>query len=279
MVGCAESRDTTSADRNSDSLPVGEASSFVRCRQSIPISTGQATPSFDLTKLEGSPTTSNRRRGDSGAGASPSFHAPFPGHCPRAADNSHITPHPHLSRGTLRATSFRRPRGARCARRPAPGRWPADNLADKVRPVPPPGIAVPDETAPSCRPASTQLGKEIDVTRASTSRASRAARPAARRADLPQRRPLRPDVQRVLRRQGDPPSPASSSQRGMERAKQLREGKAPWTTATGLVVRGYVSKIDGSVQPYGLVVPASYQADAAAPAPARRLVPRPRRER
>ena len=47
---------------------------------------------------------------------------------------------------------------------------------------------------------------------------------------------------------------------GHERAQSLREGKAPWTTATGLIVRGYVSKIDGSVQPYGLVVPASYQA-------------------
>jgi pimeloyl-ACP methyl ester carboxylesterase len=46
---------------------------------------------------------------------------------------------------------------------------------------------------------------------------------------------------------------------GLERAKLLKEGKTPWTTATGLVVRGYVSKIDGSVQPYGLVVPASYQ--------------------
>jgi hypothetical protein len=44
----------------------------------------------------------------------------------------------------------------------------------------------------------------------------------------------------------------------MERAKALREGKTPWTTQTGLVVRGYVSKIDGSVQPYGLLVPASY---------------------
>ena len=47
----------------------------------------------------------------------------------------------------------------------------------------------------------------------------------------------------------------------MERAGQLREGQAPWNTATGLVVRGYVSKIDGSVQPYGLVVPASYRPD------------------
>lgn len=37
----------------------------------------------------------------------------------------------------------------------------------------------------------------------------------------------------------------------------LLEGKAPWTTATGLVVRGYVSKIDRSVQPYGLVIPES----------------------
>src|SRR4030095_6195704 len=39
--------------------------------------------------------------------------------------------------------------------------------------------------------------------------------------------------------------------------------KAPWTTATGLVVRGYVSKIDKSVQPYGLVMPASYSPTAA----------------
>ena len=46
---------------------------------------------------------------------------------------------------------------------------------------------------------------------------------------------------------------------GLARAGQLRDGQAPWNTATGLVVRGYVSKIDGSVQPYGLVVPASYQ--------------------
>src|SRR6185369_2982671 len=49
---------------------------------------------------------------------------------------------------------------------------------------------------------------------------------------------------------------------GEERAAQLAEGKSPWTTATGLVVRGYISKIDKSVQPYGLVVPASYSPTA-----------------
>jgi len=47
-------------------------------------------------------------------------------------------------------------------------------------------------------------------------------------------------------------------QQGEERAAQLAAGQAPWTTATGLVVRGYISKIDRSVQPYGLVVPPSY---------------------
>jgi hypothetical protein len=49
---------------------------------------------------------------------------------------------------------------------------------------------------------------------------------------------------------------------GEERAAQLAAGQSPWTTATGLVVRGYVSKIDKSVQPYGLVVPPSYVPNA-----------------
>ncbi|MCC6357087.1 MAG: hypothetical protein IT577_24645, partial [Verrucomicrobiae bacterium] len=49
---------------------------------------------------------------------------------------------------------------------------------------------------------------------------------------------------------------------GMERAAQLARGKPEWTTATGLTVRGYASRLDGSVQPYGLVVPKSYRPGA-----------------
>src|SRR6266581_8148204 len=45
---------------------------------------------------------------------------------------------------------------------------------------------------------------------------------------------------------------------GMDRAKMLREGKMPWVMEGG--ARGYVSKIDGSVQPYVVGVPKSYQA-------------------
>ncbi len=51
-------------------------------------------------------------------------------------------------------------------------------------------------------------------------------------------------------------------QEGLRRADQLLAGEANWTRQTGLVVRGYVSKIDQTVQPYGLVVPETYRFEA-----------------
>jgi len=45
---------------------------------------------------------------------------------------------------------------------------------------------------------------------------------------------------------------------GQERADQLLSGRAPWAVQSGLVVRGYPSRIDDSVQPYGLVIPSSW---------------------
>ena len=44
-------------------------------------------------------------------------------------------------------------------------------------------------------------------------------------------------------------------QEGTARLEALRRGETPWTTAKGPVVRGFRSRIDGSVQPYGVVVP------------------------
>src|SRR6202453_2100235 len=46
---------------------------------------------------------------------------------------------------------------------------------------------------------------------------------------------------------------------GEARLRDISNGHATWNTNTGLLVRGYASKLDGSVQPYGLVVPASYR--------------------
>jgi len=43
--------------------------------------------------------------------------------------------------------------------------------------------------------------------------------------------------------------------RGIERARALASGRAPWAETAGGVVRGYRSKVDGSVQPYAVIVP------------------------
>ncbi len=48
---------------------------------------------------------------------------------------------------------------------------------------------------------------------------------------------------------------------GLRRAESLSQNSAPWTQQTGLVVRAYRSRIDGSIQPFGLVVPSSFRAN------------------
>ncbi|MCA9082883.1 MAG: prolyl oligopeptidase family serine peptidase [Planctomycetaceae bacterium] len=45
---------------------------------------------------------------------------------------------------------------------------------------------------------------------------------------------------------------------GISRADQWLAGNPTWHLHPGLVVRGYVSRIDNTVQPYGLVVPETY---------------------
>jgi dienelactone hydrolase len=45
---------------------------------------------------------------------------------------------------------------------------------------------------------------------------------------------------------------------GMKRAGELEAGAPSWPKRKGHVVRAYVSKLDGSVQPYGLTIPQSY---------------------
>jgi hypothetical protein len=137
---------------------------------------------------------------------------------------------------------------------------PNDNLPDKVRPVPPPGIVIPDADRQELQAGVEALGQEI----------------AALRKELEKKQPLLellPDVQiyhnavryaltyNEFYDAKEVPIARKLLKQGMERARQLREGQTPWTTATGLVVRGYQSKIDGSVQPYGLVVPKSFTAE------------------
>ena len=45
---------------------------------------------------------------------------------------------------------------------------------------------------------------------------------------------------------------------GLTRARELEAGTPSWPKRTGHVVRAYVSRVDGSVQPYALTIPDSY---------------------
>lgn len=53
--------------------------------------------------------------------------------------------------------------------------------------------------------------------------------------------------------------------KGLERAAQLKEGKSPWTSQKGRVVRGFRSALDGSVQPVRVTVPDDYDGIRAFP--------------
>lgn len=119
-------------------------------------------------------------------------------------------------------------------------------LLAQDRPVPPPGIAVPDadrtELTTGLQQLSAACGRIKD-------------------------HPLAPDV--LIYREAvryalahneffkpeDIGKAKTLLKQGMERAELLARGQAPWDTATGLVVRGYRSRIDHSIQPYGLVIP------------------------
>jgi pimeloyl-ACP methyl ester carboxylesterase len=136
---------------------------------------------------------------------------------------------------------------------------PTDNHPDKVRPVPPPGIKVPDDERTKLQSGVNALGKEIDSLR----QEFKGTRARALEL-LPDVQIFHNAVRYALTYDEfyDARELAIAHkllEQGMARAAHLRNGRAPWTTATGLVVRGYLSKIDGSVQPYGLVVPASFQ--------------------
>ncbi len=137
---------------------------------------------------------------------------------------------------------------------------PGDNVPSKVRPVPPPGVDVPKTDREELEQGLAALGDQIKQL---------AGRKDARIARL------LPDVQIFHKAvhdaldynefisKDDIGRAKSLLKEGRDRADQLLAGKAAWDNATGLVVRGYVSKIDGSVQPYGLVVPETYSSSGA----------------
>jgi len=164
------------------------------------------------------------------------------------------------------------------AKAPAKKAPPANFQPNPRKLNPPPGVVVPAAVKAELTAGAAALGREIEALRSSLK-----AKPALLA--------LLPDVQiyhNAVRYAVEDDIFTSTNQfnsaRGLlkvgsERAKQLAAGNAPWNTKAGLlalkkelegkaktpttlthipVVRGYVSKIDGSVQPYGLKVPVTY---------------------
>ena len=137
---------------------------------------------------------------------------------------------------------------------------PQDNLVDNVRPVPPPGSAVPPEVRAELQKGLADLQAEIKAIGRHDLLPDVLIYEKAVRWALDYNEVFDPPPPKDKDKKGPPP--AGNVRKvlaaGLERAKQLRAGQTPWTTATGPVLRGYGSKIDGSVQPYWLMVPKEY---------------------
>ncbi len=158
----------------------------------------------------------------------------------------------------------------------------SDDLT-KVRRIPPPGMPIGAEAKAELEKSVEAFGKEIDALKGELK-------------DKKNLLELLPDVQiyfnavhyalkydeffgpREFGKPGAPPKDVAVAKEaaikrevatakkmldaGMERIKALRAGNAPWLTTVGASPRGYVSKIDGSVQPYVLVVPETFDPKA-----------------
>lgn len=139
---------------------------------------------------------------------------------------------------------------------------PADNIPAQVRVIPPEGIEVPAEDAAELSQGLERLDDLINKLK------------MRRDARTPQ---LLPDVEifsraihealkyREFYKPQDIAAAKQTLTEGLNRAEALLEGETPWLAQTGLVVRGYRSKIDQTVQPYGLEIPANYNFDSIEP--------------
>ena len=132
----------------------------------------------------------------------------------------------------------------------APADGPADNKPEAVRRIPKLGIEVSPEDRKVLEDGLAKLAGAIEQLKAKND---------------PKLAGLLPDVQvfhkavldnlkyQELQDPGDVARAKAELEEGFERAQALLKGEAPWAGRSGQVVRGYVSKIDGSFFFYVLV--------------------------
>lgn len=133
---------------------------------------------------------------------------------------------------------------------------PADNIPASVRPVPPPGVAIPDDVRKSLTEQAAKLAEAIEAARTTLK-----DRPTL--AFLPDVQIFHKAVDWALRYNeffdvAQTQWARDQLAAGFDRLNSLLHNETPWLHARGLVPRGYLSKIDGSIQPFGLVIPESF---------------------
>ncbi len=139
---------------------------------------------------------------------------------------------------------------------------PQDNSVDKVRAVPPVGIELSEEHKAKLQTRLDSLSDTISQLRIPKYKATH--------RHLPDVEVLHRAVAQALYHQEmfherDIMAAHELLDMAEQRCVQMKQGKAPWTTQHGLVVRGYRSKLDGTVQPYGLEIAADYNFDHPSP--------------
>ncbi len=136
---------------------------------------------------------------------------------------------------------------------------PKDNIPTAVRPIPPTdkAVALPEAEKVALTKELTELRSAIDVA-------------AKAQAKNPRLEEFLPDLEIYHKavdwagkyneyfNKGEFKVAHDLIAEGKSRAASFLKGETPWARQTGLVVRGYRSKIDGSVQPYGMVIPDNY---------------------
>ncbi|MDQ6676554.1 MAG: prolyl oligopeptidase family serine peptidase [Acidobacteriota bacterium] len=121
-----------------------------------------------------------------------------------------------------------------------------------VKTIPPPGIPVPAADRVELQAALARLTQTLEPLRANPLYPDAAIYAKAVRFAVEGNEFFKP---------AEIASAKDLLKQGQARADALATGTAPWQSATGLLVRAYTSKIDGSLQPYGLVIPTSFAPD------------------
>ncbi len=131
---------------------------------------------------------------------------------------------------------------------------PSDNSSETVRRVPPVGIAISESIRQELSAEAKMLEANLAEARLRWSRNPQQLRHWADIAIFGKSVDWALRYQEIFKT-NEVDSARLQLKTATDRLQALDKGQAPWTDVPGPTVGGYVSRIDGSVQPFGLVIP------------------------